>query len=169
MSEGNAPAGFYKGCRGVAGSAQYAAKNGNEQIAIDVYVPELERAFTTFLYFSDAAAPYAIERLRALGWTGDDVSDLTGIDQRDVDVQIKYETFEGKQRMKVDISTGGGRIKLENQMDEKQKRAFAARMKAVLKSSGATPAPPQARANAAPKAREGAFDPGPPPDDDIPF
>lgn len=166
MSDGRAPAGFYKGCRAIAGSQQYAVnqKNGNEQIAIDVHVPELERDFTTFLHFSDAAAPYAVERLRACGWKGDDLSDLSGIDSNDVEVQIKYEVFEGKERMKVDIVTGGGgRVKLENQMDEKQKRAFAARMKSFLKSGGSsTPRHPAA----SPNRREGAYDPGPPPEDD---
>jgi hypothetical protein len=175
MSEGRIQAGFYPG-RAIAGSEQYAIneKNGNESIAIDVDVPSLERSFTTFLHFTDAAAPYSIERLRACGWTGDDLAKLDGIDRNEVSVQIKYETFDGKERMKVDISTGGGRVKLENTMNEKQKRAFAARLRPLLQR-GAKPAAAHA---AAPKAnrREGAYDPGPPDEskgrgaeDDIPF
>jgi hypothetical protein len=160
----------------VAGSEQYATSStGTDQIAIDVYIPELERTLTTFLHFSAAAAPYAIERLRALGWKGDDLLDLAGIDQQDVDVQVKYETYDGKERMKVEIMTGGGRVKLENTMSEQQKRAFAARMKAFTKTTGASsggarPAAPSPRPAAAAPAqrREGAYDPGPP-EDDIPF
>jgi hypothetical protein len=169
VSEQQVAEGFYKGCRGVLGSAQYAINpnNGNEQIAIDVHVPELERSFTTFLHFTEKAAPYAIERLRALGWTGDDISNLAGIDQNDVEVQIKYETFENKTRMKVDIVTnGGGRVKLENQMNEQQRRVFAARMKAFVK--GASPNGGTSRPAPAASKREGAYDPGPP-DDDLPF
>ena len=139
MSEGKVAAGFYKG-RGVAGSEQYATNpnNGNDQIAIDVEIPSLNRAFTTFLYFSDAAAPYAIDRLRACGWQGDDLSNLAGIDANEVDVQIKYEVFDGKERMKIDIATGGGRVKLENVMTPQQRKAFAARMKPALKGAAAT-------------------------------
>jgi hypothetical protein len=168
MSDGKIAAGFYKGCRAMAGSQQYAInpENGNEQIAIDVFVPELERAFTTFLHFTEKAAPYAIERLRACGWNGEDLSDLTGVDSQEVDVQIKYETFQGKERMKVDIATGGGgRIQLDNQMDDKQKRAFAARMKGLLKGNAVASAKPSSTKS---NRTEGAFDPGPPADD-LPF
>lgn len=162
--------GFYKG-RAIAGSEQYATKNDKDQIALDLDIPALGRALTTFLYFSEAAAPYAVERLRACGWQGDDVSKLVGIDQNEIDVQIKYGFHEGKEQMKVDIATGGGgRIKLENTMDERAKRAFAARMKPLLAGSAITPARQQAPAARAPAPkREGAFDPGPPDNDDIPF
>lgn len=175
MSE-QVKAGFYKGCRGILGSEQYGRSGqsgqGSEQIALDVNIPELERNFTTFLSFSDKAAPYSIERLRALGWTGDDISDLRGIDQNDVDVQIKYEMFEGKEQMRVQIATGGGgRIELKNVMTDRDKRDFSARMRAFLKGA---PAAHSAAHSAAPAAsrsvrREGAFDPGPEPSDDIPF
>lgn len=164
-------AGIYHGCRGILGSEQYAvSNNGTDQIAVDVFVPELERGLTTFLFFSDAAAPFAIERLRALGWQGTDLLNLSGIDQKDVSVQIKYEVFDGKERMKVDIVTGGGRIKLDNPMDERTKRAFGARMKSFLSApAGVAPRPSPASGNASNQRREGAYDPGPPHDDDVPF
>lgn len=135
------PKGFYKG-RAIKGSEQYGvSKNGNDQIVIDLDLGELGQA-STFLNFSDAAAPYAIERLRACGWKGDDVTDLTGIDANEIDVQVKYETYQGKEQMKVEIATGGGKVKLENQMDDRSKRAFGARMKQFLKGNGAaTPKP----------------------------
>ena len=139
MSDGKIPAGYYKG-RGVEGSEQYGRTNaGDVQIALDLDVPSLNRKFTTFLYFTEAAAPYAIERLRACGWIGMDLSDLRGIGSAEVDVQIKYETYKGAERMKVDIATGGGRIVLEKPLDEKEKREFAARMKGLL--AGAAPPP----------------------------
>lgn len=146
-TEGKIPAGFYQG-RAVAGSEQYGTtKNGDEQIVLDVSVPSLNRSFSTFLYFTELAQPYAIDRLRACGWTGNDISKLVGIDTNEITIGISYETYQGKERMKVDIATGGGRVKLENQMDEKQKRAFAARMGQFLKGSGgaAPAAPPQQR------------------------
>lgn len=173
-TEGNVAAGFYQG-RAIAGSEQYGVtNNGNEQIALDLEIPSIGKTFTTFLFFSDAAAPYAIERLRACGWKGDDLSKLTGISDNEVTVQIKYETYNGEQRMKVDIATGGGRVKLENQMDEKAKRAFATRMKALVKGSGGgngnggQKAPPKQQRQAPPPADDfgGGAGAG---DDDIPF
>lgn len=177
-NEQTIPAGFYKG-RAIGGSEQYAVSSqGTEQIAIDVDVPSLNRQLTVILHFSDAAAPYTIEKLRACGWQGDDLSNLAGIESNEIDVAIKYDTWEGKTRMKVDISTGGGRIKLENTMGEQQKRAFAARMKSVIKGeaalSGRAPTAPRGpsspRAPSSTQRREGAWDPGPPDtSDDIPF
>lgn len=136
-TEGRIAAGFYPG-RAIAGSEQYAVnpENGNEQIAIDLDIPSIGRQFTTFLYFTDRAAPYAIERLRACGWKGDDLSKLVGIDENEITVQIAYEMYKGEEKLKVQIATGGGRVKLENQMDEKAKRAFATRMKSLVKGTG---------------------------------
>lgn len=161
------PAGFYQG-RAVAGSEQYGvSKNGNDQIALDIAIPSLNSTFTTFLSFSEAAAPYAIERLRVCGWKGNDVTKLVGIDANEVTVQVKYETYDGKERMKVDIATGGGRITLENQMDEKSKRAFAARMKAFADGTAPKTAPAAKKRNNA----DPGFDPnaGFHDDDDLPL
>ena len=168
-------AGFYKG-RAIAGSAQYALneKNGNESVALDLDLGEVGQ-FTTFLHFTEAATPYSVERLRACGWKGDDLTNLAGVDANEITVQVKYEVWDGKERMKVDIATGGGRIKLENQMNEHQKRAFAARMRGALKATAGAPTAQAARpaqAAARPAQRPGRDlenSDGPPPDDDIPF
>ena len=143
-------AGFYKG-RAIAGSEQYGtSENGTETVAVDVDVPALGRHLTVKFYFTDKAMPYALEKLRACGWTGDDVTSLVNIDANEGDVTVKYEAYEGKMQMKVDISTmGGGRIKLDNPMDDAAKRAFAARVRAAARSTGgASAAPSGGRANA---------------------
>ena len=121
-------AGIYKG-RGVEGSAQHGtSKKGTEQVAIDLDIPAIGRQVTTFLFFSDDAAPYALERLRALGWQGSDDPSFPGISTNEVDVQIKYETYEGKENLKVEIATGGGRVTLKNTMSEQEKRGFMSRI-----------------------------------------
>ncbi len=140
MSEEKIVTGYYKG-RVVAGSEQYGTTpKGTEQIVLEVGVPSLARTFSTFLYFSEAAAAMSLDRLRACGWKGDDISKLEGIDTNEIDIHIKYETYDGKERMKVEIATGGGgKIKLDNQMDDKSKRAFAARMKLLIKGTNGAP------------------------------
>ena len=161
------PAGYYQG-RAIAGSEQYGfTKKGDEQIVLDLSIPSLERQVSTVLFFSDKAYTYSLERLRACGWTGDDVTQLVGIDANEITVEITYEVYEGKERMKVNIATGGGRIKLETPMDAAAKRGFAARMKALAK--GGAPAPrPQAARPAPAQTGGGLVDPGSP-DDEIPF
>lgn len=128
-------AGVYKG-RGVEGSAQHGhSKQGTEQVAIDIDLPEAGRQVTTFLFFSDNAAPYALERLRALGWDGSDDDRFPGISLNEVDVQIKYEMYEGKEQMKVDIVTGGGRVVLKNTMSDQEKRGFMSRISRLNKQA----------------------------------
>jgi hypothetical protein len=103
---------------------------GNDQIAIDLLLATGETV-TAFLNFSDAARPYSEERLVALGWAGLghplDEAELT----REVDVDIKYEEYQGKQQMRVDIVGNGGRVKLKTTMDDAQKSAFLARLTGV--------------------------------------
>lgn len=123
--------------RGVADSAQKGhTKNGIEQVAVDLELLELGRMVTTFLFFSDAAAPYAIERLYALGWDGSDDPSFPGIDRNEVEVDIKYELYEGKEQMKVDIVTGGGRVVLQNKMTDQQERGFMSRIAKLGKQAG---------------------------------
>lgn len=137
------PSGTYRG-KGVLNSEQLGrTPNGTEQIVLELelVVPmagdvEERKRVSTFLYFSEKAAPYSIERLQALGWTGDDVGQpLVGIDRNEVDVSVSYETFEGKERMRVDILTGGGRVQLKHQMNDAERRQFGARFKSLVKSA----------------------------------
>ena len=128
--------GTYKG-RGIAGSEQYGVtSNGNDQVVVDLNLVDLGESVSTFLNFSEAAAQYSIDRLRALGWEGNDLSNLAGIDRNEVMVSVKYETWEGKERMRVEIVTGGGRVTLKDTMDDKRKKVFAARFKGLAASTG---------------------------------
>ncbi len=138
--------GFY---RGRAVTLQYGTnKNtGNEQIAVELEItsegPERYKRCTAFLYFTDDAATYAIEKLRALGWQGDDLAALTQPGTElpsfmpvECDIGIKYEEYQGKERMKVNIFTGPGkRVELENKLDDKGKRAFAAKFNSLAKAT----------------------------------
>lgn len=117
--------------RGIAGTEQYGTtSNGNDQIVLDLDLFDIGEKVSTFLVFSDRSAPYCIERLRALGWKGNDLSNLTGIDANEVSVEVKYETYQGEEKMKVQILTGGG-VVLKDKLDDKGKKAFASKYKAL--------------------------------------
>jgi len=140
-------AGIYK-ARAV--DAQYGVTSkGNDQIVVSLKLASGEMV-SSFLVFTDKTWSFQVDRLRALGCAGNLPMDLTGLDANEVDVQITYETYDGKEKMRVEIMTGGGRVQLQNQMDDAQKRAFAARVAAWSRASGgpaqngakpATPAP----------------------------
>src|SRR5678816_1758729 len=138
-------AGTYRG-RGIAGSEQYGVTSkGNDQIVLDLELLDIGARVSTFLIFTDNSAEYELARLRALGWTGNDLGRLAGIDANEVEVEVKYEQWEGKQQMKVQIRTGGGRVVLKQQMDDKAKRAFGAKFAKLAATIGNGAAPPPAR------------------------
>jgi hypothetical protein len=82
------------------------SKNGNPELLVHLFMPELQRTYVTVLYFSKDAAPYSEERLRALGCV--DMSTLASIDTNEVDVELRYEWYEGSWRTRVQILSGGG-------------------------------------------------------------
>src|SRR5574343_1586056 len=116
--------------RAVPGSEQYGTdKSGNMQIAIDMMVetPGYEgETMTVVLSFAGKAPEYSIKRLRMLGWKGNDLDNLIGIDANRVPVRVYDDTYQGKTHRKMDIQTGGGTFKFQSQIDARQKKAFAA-------------------------------------------
>lgn len=154
-------AGIYR-ARAVAGKEQYGqTQNGNDQIVLEMDLPDIGQTVSVFLYFSDAAAPHSMKRLRLAGWTGDDLANLVGLGSRECDVVVKYEEYQGEQKMKVEIQSGGT-VVLENQFDDKSKKAFGAKFKALAKTTPIV-------ANSAP-TQPAAANGGPAPkSDEIPF
>lgn len=134
--------GNYRG-RAVPGSEQYGTTtNGNDQIVIDLSLETGEKV-STFLVFSDKSAPFSIERLRALGWKGNDLSNLEGVGDNDADIEIKYEIYNGQEKMKVQVLTGGGGVVLKDKLDDKGKKAFAAKYAALAKAAPIVGAAPE--------------------------
>jgi hypothetical protein len=84
-----------------------------------------------FLNFSEKAAPYSEEKLKALGYTGGDVETVKL--PNEVSVEVSYEMYNGKEKMKVNINTFGGAFKPRTQLDAKAKRAFLASLNATVK------------------------------------
>lgn len=127
-------AGIYR-ARALSGSAQTGhTSNGNEQIVLTLDLLDIGEQVSAFIVFTDKSAPYSMERLRALGWKGTDLTNLDGIDSNEVNVEVKYEMYQGTEKMKVEIRTGGG-VVLKDKMDDKGKRAFAAKYAALAKAT----------------------------------
>lgn len=129
--------GSYK-ARAVAGAEQFTtSSSGGEQIVIELAVQtgasSTERV-KTFLAFSGNAAPLSIRRLRALGWRGDDITRLVGIDANEVTAIVKLQTYDGKTRTVVEIATP----REARPLDDSAKRSFRERMRGL---ANADPAP----------------------------
>jgi hypothetical protein len=116
--------------RGIKGSEQYApADNGEPQIAVDMQIEggDFEGASMTVVFsFSGKAPEYSIKKLRMMGWQGDNLEDLSGIDANAIPVRVFDHTHNGKTYRKMEVVYGGeGKFKFQKQMDARQKRGFA--------------------------------------------
>ena len=178
--------------RGVTAELGYTSQD-NEQIGVELeFMPDQHddvdgRRTTWYASFSEKAEAHTLKALRVLGWSGDDLSDLTGIDANEVDaVVIHEEDLEGAIRSRVRFINplGSGGVAMKVKMSEDQARAFAERMKgrvlAMAKAApptaaGAKPAAKPAAgakpaAKLAPKpASKNAKAVQPPEGDDVPF
>lgn len=111
-------------------------REDNQVVAVQFEIMEGEFAgsFLTWRgYFTEKAEKRTLESLRHCGWTCNDLSVLTGMGSTQVEIVVDDEQGQdGKTYTKVQwVNRAGGAagIKLNAPMDERQKKAFAARMK----------------------------------------
>lgn len=83
-----------------------------------------------FGYLSEKALPFTIEKLRSMGarMAKGDITDMHGLGTKTVSVTIRYEEWQGEQKMKVDIG-GGGSFVSKDRLDKNGRAAFAARFR----------------------------------------
>ena len=148
-------AGNYEG-KAVKGKAQLGeTNNGTLQIAIDMELfngTESIGFMTTFLYFTEGAAVYSFERLKALGWKGTGVGEIDQLnDIYDTKVPVRVTAPEsykdpkdGTQKMgtaKLEIMAGGGTVVLSKPLDA---GTFKSRLQAIMGGGGGGGAPASA-------------------------
>jgi hypothetical protein len=155
--------------RGVEGGLGVTSK-GAPQVAVLVRItegPNVGAELTWYGHFTEKTEEKTLDQLRVLGWSTDDLNDLSGIDANDVSIVVEHETNDrGETHAKIRwINRPGGGLAMKERMDDAAARAFAARMraKAVASRAGA----PKPAARTATPQRNGAprFDDAPPPSD----
>lgn len=146
------------------------ASTGTEQVAVVFRVPteEGDQTITWFGFCTDKTWHHTVRSLRACGWQGDDITDLTGIDANDVDLVIEHEEYDGKMQARVRFVNEVGAAPNITPMDEDSKRLFAARMRGLM-AAGAGKPTAKAKAKPAPKARQSPAEEPSPFNDDVPF
>lgn len=149
------PPGRYK-ARGVDGKLALT-NDGKPQVAVLVRIedegPWNGWEMTWYGYFSEKSQKRTIESLRFLGWQGDDLDNLVGIDGNEVSLTVEHDTGDdGVTRAKAAWINRAGAIAVKNIMDDGTARNFAERMKGlVMKVSQeigtAAPAPSKGNGN----------------------
>lgn len=158
--------------RAVAGDLG-ETKAGQPQVAINFEITEGEQRGERapwYGHFTDKTTESTILALRVCGWRGDDLADLSGISDNEVEIVVEPEKdLEGNDRIKVRWVNAPGGVALAKKLDEPKKASFAAMMRgqivaatAKLNAEGKIPA-----ASKAAPAKSGGASAGA--DDDIPF
>jgi len=152
--------------RARARGEQYVAfgvsSNGNEQVAVELELlgdgdaPSGESITWTGTFASETAIRIALDAMRAMGWTGSTILDLTGIGSTVVEAVVEHETYQGETRARVKFINvpGASRFKFKQELDAGGKAALAARLRAYTTKPGAPSAPAPARPAARPAARQ---------------
>ena len=109
------------------------SKNGNEMVVVNFHV-ESERSNLTWFgtFASSRGANVALRALRAMGWTGDDITDLSGCTKNDVDLVVEMEVWEGESRAKVKGVNAPSKGVVGESMDAARKAAFRDRIKGQM-------------------------------------
>jgi len=112
------------------------SSGGNEQVGVRFALLDREgESITWYGTFSEAAFEIAVRGLRAAGWKGDDLSDLSslsGDSVPEVDLVVERETYQGKTRAKVKFINSGGGLAMKQALVGDQAKAFAERMRAKV-------------------------------------
>lgn len=134
------PKGRYR-ARALQGEFGYSPNKGTEQVVVEFELLDEQwrsERVTWIGYFTGNTTERTLEALRFCGWTGDDVTDLTGLGNGEVSLVIDHEEYDGKLMAKVQWVNKGGLLAMKAPMSPDQKKAFAAKMRgAAVKSRAA--------------------------------
>lgn len=122
-----------------------------------------------YMYFTEKTSQRSVDTLRTLGWTGDNIADVTHHDiQTAVEIDVQRNEYEGKLSFRVGwINAIGEYGPLPKKMNDEQRTQFGREMMRYTRAAG-KPAPKQRQApvqqsQATAQAHEEISD------DDIPF
>lgn len=152
-------------------------KGGREQVAVAMSIVDGDQAgnsLTWFGHFTPDTTSRTLESLRHLGWKSDDLSDLDGILDNEVEIVVEHDVYNGKTSAKIAwVNRLGTGLALKERLDPAAAKAFAARMRGEVVAHNAKA---KAAGGATPKHQERSAAPRngqqrPPfdSDDDVPF
>jgi hypothetical protein len=117
------------------GAAIGTASTGTRQIGIEFRYLDEEGGITYYGPLSDAAFPYTMKAIRAAGFQGDDLSDLSSLNSEDtpeVVLVIGPETYNGQTTMKVKFVNSSGGLAMKNALQGNDLKAFAQQMRGKI-------------------------------------
>jgi hypothetical protein len=77
--------------------------NGNDQISFYAELVDIGEKVKIYLVITDKTSSWVWKKLAAAGWDGVDLDKLDGLGSKECEVSIKYEMWNGENRMRADI------------------------------------------------------------------
>jgi hypothetical protein len=112
-------------------------ENPKPYVIVQFIIEEGERAGTTlpwYGYFTEKTEANTMKSLRVCGWSGNDLSDLSGISDNLVQIVVADEEYNGQIREKVRWVNKFGSMAVKGKMTDEQKKQFAQRMRGLAMS-----------------------------------
>lgn len=88
-------------------------------------------------FFTEATTDRTIESMRYMGFEGDDLSNLVGLDKNEVELVVEDEEYEGKMYPRVQWVNKPRGPMVKNELDGQKLSAFAAQMKSAFRAHDA--------------------------------
>lgn len=147
------------------------SEGGDEMIVMQFEFVDGEYAGTTRkwwgMFNTDERADRTMDAMRANGWAGEDVLDLSFVGSKEVELVCEDEHYNGKVYPKIIFVNGAQRLEVKNQLSGARLKSFAAKMKgrlAVGNAKAGAPAASKPNTRQQPQRQRQTDD-----DDDIPM
>lgn len=173
------PDGKYRGRARSAPATLIESGKGTPGLSVEIDFTTQDGAQTSLTWtgwLSDGPFDRTIESLRYMGWEGDNLENVTGLDKNEVELVIENEEYEGNVYPRIQfINRIGGALGAKMTADKAKTFAAAMRnrIRALDASKGGStkPSAPAARTTQRQPPPRNVRQPEPPPhgDDDIPF
>lgn len=149
------------------------ASTGTEQVAVElgILTPGADfNVITWYGFLSEKALERSIESLRYMGWKGDDISDIQGLED-EVDLVIEDEEYQGKTTTRVRWVNKIGGVNLKAPLTGDDAKSFGASLKDRIRALDAAKGVKKPTAKQNNPRQGGAIPPEPPPltDEDLNF
>ncbi len=128
---------------------------GKEQVAVEFELTEEDvrgQRITWYGFFTDGTFDRTIEGLRACGWEGDDLSNLSSINGSvEASIVIEHEEYQGHVKARVRWVNKAGGVAVKDRIPDDEAKRFAAKMRGRI-SAGVVKAGGKPTSAAAPRA-----------------